>query len=58
MHVNAIIEVEGMQVAAIPSEAVVSFEDTDYIFVFDKNKEESGKPQIVTRILLLFLRVS
>jgi len=44
MYVNAMIEAKGLQVTAIPSEAIVSFEDKDYIFVFDKNKEEGGKP--------------
>jgi cobalt-zinc-cadmium efflux system membrane fusion protein len=43
MYVNAIIETSGNTVAALPSEAVVSFDDKDYIFVFDKNKEEGGK---------------
>jgi len=28
----------------LPSEAIVSFDDKDYIFIFDKNKEEGGKP--------------
>jgi RND family efflux transporter MFP subunit len=44
MYVNAIIETSGNQVAALPSEAVVSFDDKDYIFIFDKTKEEDGKP--------------
>lgn len=44
MYVNAIIETSGDLVAALPSEAIVSFDDKDYIFVFDKNKEEGGKP--------------
>jgi len=44
MYVNAIIETSGNLVAALPSEAVVSFDDKDYIFIFDKNKEEDGKP--------------
>jgi cobalt-zinc-cadmium efflux system membrane fusion protein len=44
MYVNALIEATGIQVAALPSEAIVSFDDKDYIFVFDKNKEEGGKP--------------
>jgi cobalt-zinc-cadmium efflux system membrane fusion protein len=43
MYVNAIIEVSTNQVAALPSEAIVSFDDKEYIFVFDKNKEENGK---------------
>jgi membrane fusion protein, heavy metal efflux system len=44
MYVNAIIETSGKQVAALPSDAVVNFDDKDYIFVFDKNKQEGGKP--------------
>jgi len=44
MYVNAIIEVSGSKVTALPSDAVVSFDDKDFIFIFDKNKEEGGKP--------------
>jgi len=44
MYVNAIIEASTNQVASVPSEAVVSFDDKDYIFVFEKDKEEDGKP--------------
>ena len=44
MYVNAVIEATSNKVAAVPSNAVVSFEDKDYIFVFDKDKEENGKP--------------
>ncbi len=43
MYVNAIIEASSNQVTALPSEAIVSFDDKDYIFVFEKNKEENGK---------------
>jgi cobalt-zinc-cadmium efflux system membrane fusion protein len=43
MYVNAIIETSGNKVIALPSDAVVSFDDKDYVFVFEKNKEESGK---------------
>ncbi len=42
MYVNATIETSGKEVAALPSDAVVTFDDKDYIFVFDKNKEEKG----------------
>jgi len=42
MYVNAIIEVSGASVTAVPSAAIVSFDDRDYIFVFEKNKEENG----------------
>jgi cobalt-zinc-cadmium efflux system membrane fusion protein len=44
MYVNALIEATGVEVTALPTEAIVSFDDKDYIFVFDKNKEEDGKP--------------
>jgi len=43
MYVNAMIETSGNQVSAVPAEAVVNFEDKDYIFVFEKEKLESGK---------------
>lgn len=44
MYVNAIIQASNNMVSSLPDEAVVSFDDKDYIFVFDKNKEENGKP--------------
>lgn len=44
MYVNAIIETSGNKVASLPTEAIVSFDDKDYIFVFEKDKEEDGKP--------------
>ncbi|HET9569903.1 MAG TPA: efflux RND transporter periplasmic adaptor subunit [Bacteroidales bacterium] len=43
-YVNAIIEISGQKVTALPSEAVVNFEDKSYIFLFDQNKTEGGKP--------------
>ena len=44
MYVNAIIEEAGNEATTVPSDAVVSFDDKDYIFIFGKNKEEDGKP--------------
>jgi membrane fusion protein, heavy metal efflux system len=44
MYVNAIIETSGKKVASLPSDAVVSFDDKDYIFIFDNNKTEDGIP--------------
>jgi cobalt-zinc-cadmium efflux system membrane fusion protein len=43
MYVNAIIESAGNEATALPSEAIVTFDDKDYIFIFDRNKEENGK---------------
>lgn len=44
MYVNAVIESTGNEVTALPSDAIVSFDDKYYIFVFRKNKEEAGNP--------------
>lgn len=44
MYVNAFIEESRRDVAALPSAAIVSFDDKDYIFAFEKEKEEAGKP--------------
>jgi cobalt-zinc-cadmium efflux system membrane fusion protein len=43
MYVNATIEATTSLVTALPSEAIVSFDDKDYIFIFDKAKEEKGR---------------
>ncbi len=51
MYVNAIIEATGKNVTAVPSEAIVTFDDKDYIFVFEKNKTENGKPFTEYRML-------
>ena len=44
MYVNAFIEESDNRVTALPSEAVVNFDDKDYIFTFEREKEEAGKP--------------
>jgi membrane fusion protein, heavy metal efflux system len=44
MYVNALIETSGKQVASLPSNAIVSFDDKDYIFIYEKEKTEEGKP--------------
>lgn len=44
MYVNAIIEETDNKVITLPSEAIVSFDDKHYIFTFEKEKEEDGKP--------------
>jgi cobalt-zinc-cadmium efflux system membrane fusion protein len=51
MYVNAIIESTTNAVSALPSEAIVSFNDKDYIFAFEKNKEEAGQPFTEYRII-------
>ncbi len=58
MYVNAIIEAASNKVTALPSDAVVSFEDKDYIFVFDKTKEEDGKPFTEYRMIQVHKGVS
>ena len=50
MYVNALIEESDIKTTAIPSDAVVSFDDKYYIFVFEKDKEEAGKAMTEYRI--------
>ncbi len=51
MYVNALIEESDNKVTALPSEAIVSFNDKNFIFVFEKEKEEEGKPFTEYRIV-------
>ncbi|MCX6320218.1 MAG: efflux RND transporter periplasmic adaptor subunit [Bacteroidia bacterium] len=44
MYVNAYIEESVNKLTALPSEAVVSFDDKNYIFIYEKEKEEAGMP--------------
>ncbi len=44
MYVNALIQESVVEVMAVPSEAVVSFDDKDYVFVYQREKQEDGKP--------------
>ena len=43
MYVNAFIKESDNKVTVLPSEAVVSFDDKDYIFTYEKEKESEGK---------------
>jgi RND family efflux transporter MFP subunit len=42
MYVSASIESSGAEAMSVPTDAIVSFDDKDYIFVFEMNKEEEG----------------
>jgi cobalt-zinc-cadmium efflux system membrane fusion protein len=44
MYVNAFIGEDENKTLAVPSEAIVSFDDKDYIFIYEKEKMEEGKP--------------
>lgn len=44
MFVRALIETTSNPVAALPSQSVVQFDEKYYIFIFEKDKEENGKP--------------
>jgi len=50
MYVNALIEESDLNVTALPSEAVVSFDDKDYIFVYELEKMEEGNAMTEYRI--------
>jgi cobalt-zinc-cadmium efflux system membrane fusion protein len=43
MYVNAIIETKNDSVTALPKDAVLSFEDKNYIFIFYEKKKEGEK---------------
>jgi len=43
MYVNALISESDAIVTVLPNDAVVSFDDKDYIFTYEKNKEEAGQ---------------
>jgi cobalt-zinc-cadmium efflux system membrane fusion protein len=43
MYVNAVITESHKDVPALPSDAIVSFDDKEYIFIYGREKEESGK---------------
>ena len=58
MYVNANIEAQSNQVTSIPSEAVVSFDDKDYIFILDKKKMENGKSMTEYRMIQIQKGVS
>ena len=51
MYVNAQIKTVNHEVSSLPSEAIVSFDDKDYIFVFDKAKVENGKSMTEYRMV-------
>ncbi|MFN8211029.1 MAG: efflux RND transporter periplasmic adaptor subunit, partial [Bacteroidales bacterium] len=42
MFVSANIDIAGKMVTSLPIDAVVSFDDKDYIFTYSRNKEEGG----------------
>jgi cobalt-zinc-cadmium efflux system membrane fusion protein len=51
MFVSAILETASLLVTALPSEAIVQFDEKDYIFVFDRDKQENGKPVTEYKII-------
>lgn len=51
MYCNVEIENASGTVPAVPSEAVVSFDDKDYVFIFEKEKTEDGNPFTEYRML-------
>ena len=58
MYVNAHIQAKSGQATSVPSASIVSFDDKDYIFVFEKNKVESGKPFTEYRMIQIQKGVS
>jgi len=54
MYINGFIQESDSNVTALPSEAIVSFDDKDYIFIFEKEKEEAGKPFTEYRMIEVY----
>ena len=44
MYVSAFVQESDSLAQVLPSEAIVSFDDKDYVFVYEKEKVEDGKP--------------
>jgi cobalt-zinc-cadmium efflux system membrane fusion protein len=44
MYVNAWIETSNEPVTAVPTQAITRFDDRDYIFIYERDKEENGVP--------------
>jgi len=51
MYLHTIVETSGKIVTFLPSEAVVRFDDMDYIFSYEKEKKEDGKPFTENRMV-------
>jgi cobalt-zinc-cadmium efflux system membrane fusion protein len=58
MYVNATIETSGNKVTSLPSEAIVTFDDKDYIFIYEKDKVEDGNPFTEYRMIPVHKGVS
>jgi cobalt-zinc-cadmium efflux system membrane fusion protein len=58
MYVNAVIEASKNNVTALPTESIVSFDDKDYIFIFEKNKMENDQGFTEYRIIEVLKGVS
>jgi cobalt-zinc-cadmium efflux system membrane fusion protein len=58
MYVSVVVESSAASVLAVPSEAVVSFDDRDFIFIYDKEKTEDGNPFTEYRMLMVTKGVS
>jgi membrane fusion protein, heavy metal efflux system len=51
MYVNATIDIQNESVTALPDEALLSFEDKDYIFIFSEKKKEGDKYVTLYKIM-------
>ena len=43
IYITASVETHNNSMAALPSDAIVQFDEKDYIFIFDRVKQENGK---------------
>ena len=53
MYVNAVIQTTSSKVTALPSDAVVTFDEKQYIFIVDKTKIENNNPFTEYRMIVV-----
>lgn len=51
MYVNALVSADSKVLLALPVDAVVNFDDKNYIFVFEKNKKEGSSSMTEFRMI-------
>jgi cobalt-zinc-cadmium efflux system membrane fusion protein len=58
MYVSVVVENSAATVLAVPNDAIVSFEDKDFIFIYEKEKVEAGNPFTEYRMVTVTKGVS
>jgi len=51
MYINAFIETDNNATTALPSESVLTFDDKNYIFIYEGSKKEKGKNMTLFKMI-------